>query len=322
MLLSELIPTPGAPQWLFVAVPAVILAAVLVAWSYRSGRTQAAVRVAAALLKWTGIALLGACLVEPYVNRTAPRPGSNLFLVVADNSRSLQLSDAGHRESRGKELQAKLGENATWLTRLGQDFDLRRYVFDSALHPVSTFAELTLEGEASALHESLTTLTERFRGQPVGGILLFTDGNATDLGDAIRDWKSLPPIYPIPVGSDQGLVDLSVSHVTVSQTNFEAAPVTITASVEARGITGKQVGVRVLDESGKEIERRDKLHVIEGEPVVERFLLRPENRGVSFYTVQAFLKGEDAFPEKPGTSAEATLANNRRIATVVRGGGP
>jgi uncharacterized membrane protein len=320
MLLADIV--TGAPRWLAVAVPAVVLAMALVAWSYRMGRTRATVRVVAGLLKWTGIAILAACLVEPLINTTRPRPGSNLFLVVADNSRSLQLADAGHRDSRGKVMKESLADQAPWLARLGQDFDLRRYAFDTALHPVTSFSELTLDGEASALNESLSSLAERFRGQPIAGILLFTDGNATDLGEAVRDWKGLPPVYPVPIGSDKGLVDLSISHVAVTQTNFEAAPVAITATIEGRSVAGKEVGVRVLDENDKELERRDKLSISDGEPLVERFLLRPERAGVNFFTVQTFLKGEEQLAQKPGPTIEATLANNRRIATVDRGGGP
>ncbi|HEY3966667.1 MAG TPA: glutamine amidotransferase [Planctomycetaceae bacterium] len=320
MPLAEIV--TGAPRWLVIAIPAVVVATALVIWSYRTARSRGPVRVVAALFKWTGIAILAACLVEPLINTTRPRPGSNLFLVMADNSRSLQLADSGNRESRGKLMQAELADQSPWLARLGQDFDLRRYAFDTALHPVSSFAELTLDGEASALTESLSSLADRFRGQPVAGILLLTDGNATDLGETVRDWKGLPPVYAVPIGSEKGLVDLSVSHVAVTQTNFEAAPVTITASIEGRSVAGKEVGVRVVDENDKELERRDKLSIVEGEPLVERFLLRPEKPGVNFFTVQAFLKGEEQLPAKPGATLEATLANNRRIATVDRGGGP
>ncbi|MBS0262952.1 MAG: hypothetical protein JSS02_13490 [Planctomycetes bacterium] len=321
-MLADLIPVAGAPQWLTVALPAMILAAGVVIWSYWSGRLGRGWTLLAGLLKWVGISLCLLCLLEPYVNRTAPRPGSNLFLVVADNSRSLQLADAGRRESRGREMQSLLADQASWLTRLGQDFDLRRYRFDSSLQPVTSFTELNLDGESSALHEALTRAVERFRGQPVAGVLVLTDGNATDVGDTQPDWKGWPPVYPVPIGHDRGLIDLSVSHVAVTQTNFEAAPVTIAASIEGRGVSGKSVGVRVLDEAGKEVERRENLTVTDGEPLVERFLLRPERHGVSFFTVQAFLKGEEALPETSNASVESTLANNRRLATVDRGGGP
>jgi len=259
-------------------------------------------------------------LVEPLFKGTRPRPGSNLFLVVADNSKSLQLADRGIRRTRGQAMQARLAESAPWLTRLAQDFDVRRYAFDTALRPVKDFSELTLDGDASAMQGSLATLAQRFRGQPIAGILLLTDGNATDLGEEEFDFKSLPPIYPVALGNAEGLVDLSVSRVSVSQTNFEASPVTILAEVTGQGVASKKVIVRVLDEAGKELERRISELPAGGEPLAQRFLIKPEHSGVSFYTVHASLEGEES--AQSGRTHEATLANNRRLATVDRGGGP
>jgi uncharacterized membrane protein len=321
MILAEV--TLGARHWLGGAVLLVVAALVLVAWSYRRGGSRTWVRGVAVVLKGIGVVALAVCLVEPLFTGTRPRPGSNLFLVVADNSRSLQLSDSGERRSRGDEMRDALKDEESWLTRLAQDFDVRRYVFDTNVRPVKTFAELTLDGEASAVHGTLNSLAERFRGQPLAGILLLTDGNGTDLADVTLDGKQkLPPVYPVAIGADSGLVDLSVSQVAVSQTNFEAAPVTITATLEGRSVAGKEVGLRVLNEAGEEVERRKVEHVADGEPSVQRFLIKPEKSGISFFTVQAFLNGEEKLKESEAASQEATLANNSRIVTVDRGGGP
>lgn len=321
MILAEV--TLGARHWLGGAVLLLVIALAVVIWSYRRGGLRSWVRGLAAVLKGIGIVALAVCLVEPLFTGTRPRPGSNLFLVVADNSRSLQLSDSGNRQSRGQAMKEGLAEESSWLTRLSQDFDVRRYVFDTNVRPAKTFAELTLDGEASAIHGTLNALADRYRGQPVAGILLLTDGNGTDLLDvAIDDKQKLPPVYPVAIGADSGLVDLSVSQVAVSQTNFEAAPVTITATLEGRAVANKEVGLRVLNEAGEEVERRKVEHLIDGEPSVQRFLLKPEKSGISFFTVQAFLKGEEQLKENDATSIEATLANNRRIVTVDRGGGP
>ena len=241
------------------------------------------------------------------------------------------MGHAANRATLGQVMQSRLKSDAPWLAKMGQDFDVRRYVFDTHLRPVKAFDELTLDGDASSLRGSLTDLANRFKprpdqsatqGQRVAGILLLTDGNATDLGDAAWNANDLPPVYPVAMGSDSGLVDLSVTQVAVSQTNFEAAPVTITATVEGRSIPARKIGLRLLDEAGKEIERRDIAKPADDKPVVERFLLRPETAGVSFYTVQAFLPGEENLKEGAVSPREATLANNRRIVTVDRGGGP
>ncbi len=335
MFLAEV--TLGARHWLGGAVLLLVIALAVVIWSYRRGGLRSRVRGLAAVLKGIGIVALAVCLVEPLFTGTRPRPGSNLFLVVADNSRSLQLSDSGEHQSRGLAMKERLAEESSWLTRLSQDFDVRRYLFDTNVRPAKTFAELTLNGESSAINGTLNSLADRYRGQPVAGILLLTDGNGTDLSDvAMDDKQKLPPVYPVAIGADHGLVDLSVSQVAVSQTNFEAAPVTITATLEGRAVANKEIGLRVLNEAGEEVERRKIERLLDGEPSVQRFLLKPEKSGISFFTVQAFLNGEegrssalrrpnDQAPPEGGTtneSQEATLANNSRIVTVDRGGGP
>lgn len=316
----------GFPGWLerSIIFLAVILAlaclAGLILWAYSQASYGKWVRVVAGLLKFAGIALLAGSLLEPLFTGTRPRPGSNLFLVVADNSKSLQLSDGGSRRSRGAAMQAELADKSPWLTRLAQDFDVRRYAFDSALKPLKDFSELPLDGEASAMNTSLAALGQRFQGQPIAGILLLTDGNATDLGEEAADYKNLPPVYPVALGDAGDQLDLSVTRVSVTQTNFEASPVTIAAEIAGQGLAGKKVAVRVLDESGKELEKRIVPFPAGKEPLAQRFLIKPEQPGISFYTVQAALEGEEA--AKEGRTAEATLANNRRLATVDRGGGP
>jgi uncharacterized membrane protein len=326
----------GARDWLAWAVPFAAVALAVAAWSYWRAGSTAPVRAAAGFLKAAGVVALAVCLVEPLRSGVRPRPGSNLFLILADNSRSLGVHDPGSPQSRGEELRQRLGEKSAWQARLNQDFDVRSYAFDARLHASDDFAQLTLDGDSSAMAGSLAVLAERFRGKPIAGILLFTDGNATDLGAGDAQWNDLPPVYPVVLGTDAPLADVSVARVAVSQTNFEAAPVTIAAQVDCQGLGRRSVVVRVLDEERKECERRT-LKAPSDDPLpaspppsssqllVERFQLRPERPGVSFYTVVAALEGEEALEsdDRPsGRSVEATLVNNRRLAVVDRGGGP
>jgi uncharacterized membrane protein len=311
--------------------------------SYRRAGSTAYVRAAAGVLKATGVVALAVCLVEPLRSGVRPRPGSNLFLVLADNSRSLAIHDPGKQRSRGDELRQLLTEKSAWQERLAVDFDVRSYAFDDRLRAIDDFSQLTLDGDSSAMAGSLAVLAQRYRGKPIAGILMFTDGNATDLADGEHKWTDLPPVYPVVLGSDEALADVSVTRVAVSQTNFEAAPVTIAAEVDCRGLDGRPVVVRVLDEDGKECERRTvkssapsssgRAPTLSGRSTVERFQLRPERPGVSFYTVVASLEGEEALDDDDsparGSQArgkartdEATLENNRRLVVVDRGGGP
>lgn len=319
-MLAEII--LGARQWLLPALILLLLALGVLIWSYLQTTTASRLKLVCLALKAIAIFLLAASLIDPLYVGSRPRPGSNLFLVVADNSRSLQLADRGAREPRGAAVRQSLGHKEGWLTRLAQDFDVRKYVFDTQLQPTQDFSQLQFTGEASALSQTIQQLAERYRGQPVAGILVLTDGNATDLAEAELRGDNLPPIFPVAVASNSPATDVSVSSIAVSQTNFEASPVTLVATIETQSLAGKKVVVRVLDEAQKEIERQTLSVTKDGESLSQRFLLKPENPGVSFYRVQVALAGEETLAGGSTTSAEATLANNVRFATVDRGSGP
>jgi uncharacterized membrane protein len=318
LLVAEIV--LGSPSWLAAAMLLAAGGVLLVLWGYTRVAGPRWVRALAALLKTAGILLLAALLVEPLFSSTRPKPGSNLFFVLVDHSRSLQLADRGAGRTRAAAVQAQLGPSSAWLTRLEQDFEVRRYLFDTTLRPSPKFTSLAFDGQASRLFTALQTLGQRYRGQPVAGILLISDGNATDEPLPPPVLRTLPPVYPVVVGAAEGQVDLAISRLLVTQTNFEAAPVTLVVELAQQGLAGRRVGLRVLDEEGQEVQRR-MLTVPRGtEPLAERLLLKPQRPGVSFYTVHAFLEGEEE--AQVGRTLEATLENNRRLAVVDRGGGP
>ena len=243
--------------------------------------------------------------------------------MLADNSQSLRIHDDNDQQSRGDWVRDRLRQESPWQTRLGQDFDVRDYVFDSHLRSVEDFGTLAFDGTGTALGTSLSALAKRFRGLPLAGVLLFTDGNRTDLADL--DWSSLPPVYPVVPPSRAVVRDVGVRDVSISQTNFESAPVVLRADVATAGFPGEPIVAAVINEAGKVVERQQAKSAGDGKPLSFRFQFRPERKGVSFYTVRAFPASEDARTEG-GTvaagSSEQTLANNSRLVVVDQGGGP
>ncbi|APW63831.1 glutamine amidotransferase [Paludisphaera borealis] len=313
----------GAPEWWTAAASLTALAFGLIAWSYARGRAKPAVRIACAALKALAVSALALILLEPLLSGSRPRRGANAFAVVADDSQSLQIRDGGESQTRGDWVRGRLGPDAAWKTRLGQDFDVRNYVFDSHLRAVDGFDALAFDGSGSSLGTSLSALTKRFRGLPLAGVLLFTDGCRTDVGDL--DWSSLPPIYPVVPPSPGVARDIGVREVSVSQTNFESAPVVLRAEVAAVGFAGQSIVATVVDETGAEIQRQEAKSESDAKPLSFRFQFRPVRKGVSFYTVRAFPASEEAKvkdgakPTAAVESSEQTLANNGRLVVVDQG---
>jgi uncharacterized membrane protein len=327
----------GAPDWGPAALALLAVGLVAMAWSYwRSGGVGGRVRMLAAALKGVGLAALALALADPLLSGVRPRRGANIFAVVVDDSQSLQIHDRDAAASRGETLQKMLLAESPWQSRLGQDFDVRRLAFDTQLRAVDDFSALKFEGVGTSLSTALASLARRYRGLPIAGILLMTDGNATDVLAADLPWDDLPPIYPVTTGDDDELIDVSVERVAVTETNFESAPVTIRADVRSQGLQGEPVQVALYDEAGNTVECQDAPYD-DCDVATVRFQIRPERSGLSFFSVGAHAKGAaerataaaaDSADSQSLESlerlarAEATAANNRRLVAVDRGGGP
>jgi len=322
MMVSGTIILPVSP-WLWLAVFVLIVTIALLFWSYRRSVELGTIHKTAFCMRLLGVLVLGLCLIELLWSGRRAKFGANLFLVVADNSSGMNVQDQGTTQSRGEILQAALKNNKSdWLGTLADTFQVRQYIFDSRLRRTTDFTELNFDGKASAIGMTMQTISERYRGRPLAGVLLMSDGNATDLSEQFYDLSSVPPVYPVVIGGPKPLKDISLTNVSVSQTSFEDAPVMIQADVETTGYTGKTIVVNLLENSGLLVERQT-YQVSNDDKQAFRFRLRPKKTGVLFYnlsvkedTPQEGIQGQ---VEEP---SEATLANNKRTVVVDRGEGP
>jgi uncharacterized membrane protein len=329
-------------HWLVPALAALLTLAAALVWAGRRSVTERRVRVGCALLKLAGVLTLVICLLEPLWVGQRARPGANIFAIIADNSQSLMVKDTGNTRSRGEQLRQALRDAPKgWQPALEENFQVRRYTFDTQLKNVRDFGELNFAGRASALGNALKTASEHWRGQPVAGVLLFTDGDATDIGDDLALPDGCPPIYPVILGDDNALMDLSLNKVAVSQTEFEDAPVTIQADVAASGFDGSEIVARVTEIAASltgvatNATATPGLSVSASSNVVAeltqraagneanlnfRFQIQPDKPGIHFYLMEARARSELEHPDLP--TREATLINNRQMMVVDRGQEP
>jgi len=314
---------PASP-WVWLTVPVFAAAVVLLIWSYRRSPEIGTVHRIAFCLRLLGLLALLLCLTEPLWSGRQVKSGANLFLVIADNSSGMNVHDQGMAQSRGEILQSAFqADKSAWIGALADNFQVREYLFDSQLRRTTDFSELLFDGKASAIGGTLQTIAQRYRGRPLAGVLLMTDGNATDMGEQFYDLSGLPPVYPVVVGADRSQKDISLTNVSVSQTSFEDAPVTIQADIEASGYTGKTVTLNLIESSGKVVEQQTRNISKSDEKHTFRFNVRPDRSGILFYNLNAAEEiAQEASPDQPKAPSEATLANNRYTLVVDRGKGP
>jgi uncharacterized membrane protein len=314
----------SARGWIFpILVLLMALAAALV-WAGHRSAIERRIRIGCGLLKLAGILTLALCLLEPLQVGQRARPGANMFALMVDDSQSLRVKDAGQTESRGDLLRRELtNDPAGWQAAMEESFQVRRYTFDSHLQDVRDFGLLNFDGNATALEHSLHTAAERWHGQPVAGILLFTDGNATDASPDLAALENCPPVYPVVLGSETGLRDIALDKVAVSQTAFEDAPVTVQAEVTAHGFAGSDVSARLIEVTAgvSNVVAQDTKPARDDESALSfRFQIQPDKPGLHFYEVET--RAREEVGGAASDSREATLANNRQIVAVDRGQEP
>ena len=246
------------PQWTWVAVLLFLAAAVLIFLGYRESHLRGPWKITA-----IGLKILAFILLIPGPARTGLGGQVSPEWFQRPGSHGRQFPRSLHRRP-GRRMKAALGDadnEPAWMDELGELFRLQRYQFDRRLRRVDDFSGLDFTGDASSILTSVKSLKNRYRKRPLAAMVLLTDGNATDtaaieslvetLAESESEDKEPVPVFPVLVGKKLDKArDLAIRDISVSQSAFEDAPLTIRVKAQARGKFEKGVEVFVLDEKG------------------------------------------------------------------------
>lgn len=299
-------------DWLIPAILLYLLALVVVYLAYRGLKhLSPRLRLLCLGLKTLGFFLLALCLLEPeYVKKSTEEQleeGVYQVALLYDNSLGLTITDSKQKQSRGEQMRTSVTD-AAFRDELGESFDLREYLVDKRLRRGGP-ADLDFTGNASELSRAIASLARRAKGQlatieaantsaqdpgasnakdteasdALQAIVLFTDGNGTDRELATLDPSTLPPIYPVVLGSDKPRADVALGRVETTQSAFEEAPIRLRADIVAHGARGQQVAAVLYDEAGAEVGRETVVISKDSEQIPVRFTHRPLNPGPAFY---------------------------------------
>lgn len=310
-----------AEGWRWGLVVGAIGLLVLLWLGYRNQPISNSVKWACASIKFLAVTLLLSMLLEPMWTGQTAKPGSNDFLVVIDNGEGMQIHDG---EQLVTELQSAVAQPSSWIGRLDELFRLETFAFDTRLRKVSGFEGVDLQGQRSDLVHAMESLGLRYAKRPLAGVLLFSDGNATD-ASKLETLDLDVPVFPVVVESEEELGDVAIGSVGVTQSAFEDAPVSVAATAKTMGVKGQTVALTVNNQEGKEVLRET--HKVESEDEEHPFRVRfrPTKPGISFYEVAVNDAAE--IPdlesgEETVENDETTSRNNTRFVAIDRGEGP
>jgi hypothetical protein len=234
-------------------------------------------------------------LMRPVVVRRLP-PSSNIVPVIVDASRSMAIAESG---SSRFERSVALATGALAAALPGYRLELLELRDDIGLLDKTRAPS----GDSSDLAAALAAVRDRYRGRPVPGIVLLSDGVDTgdiDVGEAASDL----PVFPVAVGDSAPPRDQEVLSLDLDPDALPGSSVQLRATVVAHGYGRDPIDVRLLA-FDRTIEMRRVSPAADGLPVRVAFDLPPAGQEPAVYAV-----------EVPPREGEAVLDNNARRALV------
>ena len=247
-------------------------------------------------LRCLTLMLLVVCLMRPV--RTGDEGLRDMVVpVLVDVSRSMNLADAGEGATRIDRARDLLTRDL--LPALKRHFQVELLSFGDGIAPAKPD---TLDAKAwrSDLAGGVAAARERYRGRPVAGMVVISDGGDTGGGAVPED----TPVYAIGVGSPAIARDREVLGVTVAEAVFDDARVDLAVSAVSHGHGLDPVPLQLL-ENGKPIEVRRITPSADGAPVRAVFQVSPPRGVATVYSV-----------EVPAASGELAAENNVRQVLV------
>jgi uncharacterized membrane protein len=291
------------PPWAIVAVAA---AAILVAWlAYRGVPIAAARRRLLAALRLATLVWLVFCLMRPMVRGTDAASDA-IVPILVDTSRSMGLADAdgARRIDRARAL-----VEHDLLPAMSPRFHAEVLRFGDRVSAADA-STLAATDRRTSLGAALQAVRDRYRGRPVAGIVLLTDGGDNGGVDAAAGASAGAPIYAIGIGPRSSPRDREVVSVTTAESVLSDATIDVAVSAVAHGYGAAPIELRLL-ENGRAIDLRRVKPAVDGAPVSETFRVSPNRDVPTVYTV-----------EIPGAADELVSDNNARSALVPAAGRP
>ncbi|HYT65690.1 MAG TPA: glutamine amidotransferase [Vicinamibacterales bacterium] len=300
------------PAWALIGVAA---AAILVAWmAYWHAPIAPRRRYALSALRCATLLWIVICLMRPMVRSTDAAARDAIVAVLVDGSRSMGLADVDGARRIDK---ARTLLSSDLLPSLSARFHAEVLQFGDRVSAIEP-NQLSAADRRTELGAALRAVRDRYRGRPVAGIVLLSDGGDNGSIDAAAAASAGAPVYALGIGPRSASRDREIVSVTAAESVLSDAVVDVAVSAVAHGYGAAPVELRLL-ENGRQIDHRRVTPAGEGAPISETFHVSPTRDVPTVYTVEIPTSGDELVAENNARSALVPAAGRPRRVLLVQG---
>ena len=187
------------------------------------------------------------------------------LLILADQSRSMQVADAAGNKTRWESLRGSMDAAAGALRELAREIEVKVYAFDSEAHPIDVVESPTAwpqrpDGKQTAIGWVLEDALRRESGKRLAGVVLLSDG-----AQRVLPAKDVPPqtparrladlgfrLYAVPFGQARSLDqarDVALADLRAPGVVFVKNELDVGAEARIEGFVGQDVVVQLSVET-------------------------------------------------------------------------
>ena len=305
------------PWWLAIVITAAIAAVTHVEYWRPLAPLTPLQRGVLAACRASVLAILVLFLLRPIALAPPESARDAVVPILIDKSQSMRLLDADGQARFARALSLL---NGSLLPALNKTFTPEVYSVGDRLEPAA-LAQIQPDGRRSDLKGALTSVRDRYRGQPIAGIVLLTDGGDTGQSPsgASSDLPSGgPPVFAIGFGSPDHMRDREVTGITAGEQRLEQATIDLRVSAMTSGFGRAPFELRLLAD-GREIESRRLMPAADGAPLEALFTVAPDATVPTVYTAAIAPDRSEAIAENNARSVLVHPAGRRRRLLMIEG---